>query len=337
MNPNIPPHGRANAHTFLSTLLEHDCTICDEPFSATHAPVILPTCKHVFGSKCLRMWVLSGNRGHNRCPVCRDVLFDDGLPLVEDENATRAGAGVPPWHDMGRAMSHGVALEDFRQVEAVLRLGNARGDSNAPNLDEYMSTRDGPTPSWYRPPEYVPGGYIVPPGPLAPWQARAYYPGSPGPGTLDYTNYRTPFDSVDIDSEQSRRQERLNRIPDFTAPAEADYRDSNQFSSRSSARDGTPPRFGRGAPPYPLPNLGPRSHSRHQSGNLTRPRSRNVEHPPSGLVPNWSYQSSGVLWRPARIVHGADVPRGWISEQQYRAWDQDAGEGHDEYDGEGVE
>jgi hypothetical protein len=78
------PAARNNAQNFLNTLDELECIICDEPFNETHPPVIIRSCHHLFGSRCLRTWVLSSNRNHNRCPICRGVLFDDGLALVEE-------------------------------------------------------------------------------------------------------------------------------------------------------------------------------------------------------------------------------------------------------------
>jgi len=94
------PAARNNAQNFLNTLDELECVICEEAFSETHPPVIIRTCHHVFGSRCLRTWVLSSNRGHNRCPMCRGVLFDDGLALVEATqeaiSAARARLGYFP-------------------------------------------------------------------------------------------------------------------------------------------------------------------------------------------------------------------------------------------------
>ncbi|KAF1919655.1 hypothetical protein BDU57DRAFT_441275, partial [Ampelomyces quisqualis] len=67
----------ASARTFLDALEPIECIICHDGYNEAHQPVTLPVCKHVFGLPCLRTWTLSSNRGHNRCPICRAVLFDD--------------------------------------------------------------------------------------------------------------------------------------------------------------------------------------------------------------------------------------------------------------------
>lgn len=92
--------GTANAHMFLGTLNEAECCICEEESSNTHAPVITPACRHVFGSRFLRSWVLSDNRAHNRCPLCRAMLFDDALPGVGEDARPDSSANrvsEPAW------------------------------------------------------------------------------------------------------------------------------------------------------------------------------------------------------------------------------------------------
>ncbi|PVI01941.1 hypothetical protein DM02DRAFT_727501 [Periconia macrospinosa] len=52
-----------------------DC-FCGEAYgSLCHAPLVLP-CHHVFGRKCLREWIKSGNQNSNTCPMCRRELFE---------------------------------------------------------------------------------------------------------------------------------------------------------------------------------------------------------------------------------------------------------------------
>ncbi|KAF2850179.1 hypothetical protein T440DRAFT_364567, partial [Plenodomus tracheiphilus IPT5] len=110
-----PPEDISNAQTFLGTLDEVECCICEEAFSDTHAPMITPTCHHIFGSHCLRAWVLSENRSHNRCPLCRTVLFDDGLPLVEEDARLEDNAhhevDEPVWARGGLAMGAEAAIQ----------------------------------------------------------------------------------------------------------------------------------------------------------------------------------------------------------------------------------
>jgi hypothetical protein len=90
MGTPVPARNVANAHAFLNTLKESECTICEELFSATHAATILPGCRHVYGLECLRRWILSNNQGHNKCPTCQAVMFDDGLPFEKEDNSAAA-------------------------------------------------------------------------------------------------------------------------------------------------------------------------------------------------------------------------------------------------------
>lgn len=93
-----PTRGEANAQTFLDALEPIECIICHEEYGESHQPVTLPECKHVFGLPCLRTWIRSPNRGHNRCPSCRAVLFDDGLVPVDN-------VGAVPQQLAGRLMA----------------------------------------------------------------------------------------------------------------------------------------------------------------------------------------------------------------------------------------
>jgi hypothetical protein len=90
MGTPAPARNDANAHTFLNMLEDLECTICEESFSATHAATILPGCRHIYGFECLRRWILSNNQGHNKCPTCQAVMFDDGLPVGKEDNAAAA-------------------------------------------------------------------------------------------------------------------------------------------------------------------------------------------------------------------------------------------------------
>lgn len=150
MDPAVPPKGVANAHAFLANLNDVGCVICNDAFSASHVPAIMPTCRHVFGASCLRKWVLSPNRGHNRCPVCRAVLFDDRLPLAEDENMAdeqqeeeararmsrpaQRSAGVPNTADTAtaRSVTQSSRAGQNAAVRGTPTAGNSRAGSTAP-------------------------------------------------------------------------------------------------------------------------------------------------------------------------------------------------------------
>jgi hypothetical protein len=91
----LPPRNQANSEKFINFLRElaryglQDCSVlecvCDE---GDKGPVAtLPTCRHRYHLHYIRQWIESPSRGHNRCPVCRTVMYDDGLPLAENEVA----------------------------------------------------------------------------------------------------------------------------------------------------------------------------------------------------------------------------------------------------------
>jgi hypothetical protein len=125
----LPPPNGINA--FLDTLREVEYSICEEPFSDTHAPIVT-ACNHVFGMHCLETWARWSNRGHNRCPNCRGVLFNDGLPLIEDEENVAEAArtmGMAAHPLGGRAPAAAVAG----------RAGLAAADDGAAQLAAAMA------------------------------------------------------------------------------------------------------------------------------------------------------------------------------------------------------
>jgi hypothetical protein len=73
--PPKPPCIPMRMENFVRTQLRpvDDCVICSEPFSATHQPVALE-CKHIFGHRCIQIWVENGRGNTASCPVCRHVL-----------------------------------------------------------------------------------------------------------------------------------------------------------------------------------------------------------------------------------------------------------------------
>jgi hypothetical protein len=85
---NLPLH-RSKADKFFGNLKDlafsdpedvKECPMCLEKDKAP--TVTLPACKHEFHVHCLRLSIESTCRNHNRCPICRTVILDDGLPLA---------------------------------------------------------------------------------------------------------------------------------------------------------------------------------------------------------------------------------------------------------------
>ncbi|KAF2801227.1 hypothetical protein K505DRAFT_355081 [Melanomma pulvis-pyrius CBS 109.77] len=53
-----------------------DCSLCLGPYMASHMPVKLRFCGHVFGDHCIVEWFESTNKNSNTCPLCREELFE---------------------------------------------------------------------------------------------------------------------------------------------------------------------------------------------------------------------------------------------------------------------
>lgn len=82
----------------LGSVLEEyrNCTICQEPYETGEFPesiLILP-CKHMFGSSCLRNWLVDAEK--QTCPCCRAQLYHlepvrpcvcDGVRYIDEDDA----------------------------------------------------------------------------------------------------------------------------------------------------------------------------------------------------------------------------------------------------------
>jgi hypothetical protein len=90
----LPPWGFANAARFLANLqranpVETECSIIEVPFDdGIHRPITIPSCGHICCYDCIERWVNGPEVAHNRCPFCRDVMFDNGLPTIEQAIAS---------------------------------------------------------------------------------------------------------------------------------------------------------------------------------------------------------------------------------------------------------
>jgi len=71
-----------DAQAFLSSLESLECAVCMEGYDANHPPIILD-CRHIFGEKCVKRWIESGN---GLCPNCRAPLYreDTAVPTSEE-------------------------------------------------------------------------------------------------------------------------------------------------------------------------------------------------------------------------------------------------------------
>jgi hypothetical protein len=61
---------------FVESFDALSCSLCLEPYDATHVPVELPGCGHVFGDYCIANAVESKTQNNNPRPLCRDKLFE---------------------------------------------------------------------------------------------------------------------------------------------------------------------------------------------------------------------------------------------------------------------
>jgi hypothetical protein len=124
------PAATKRSQRLFYTPREVECSICEEPFSDTHAPVIT-NCDHIFGMHCLEAWARSNNRGHNRCANCRGVIFDDDLPLIEDEGGV--GNAAKTFGMAGRpAAGGGPAARARARADATLAAQRALAGADGP-------------------------------------------------------------------------------------------------------------------------------------------------------------------------------------------------------------
>ncbi len=111
MDPFIPSQQPRSAYNFISGLDAVDCSICTEPFGTHHPPVVVPGCRHIFGLECLAEWVFSTNLSHNRCPICRRLMFDNGVSEADGgiyNHAIYPALGEPPVYILNRSYIEGL-------------------------------------------------------------------------------------------------------------------------------------------------------------------------------------------------------------------------------------
>jgi len=80
-----------DAQAFLSSLESLECAICMEGYDANHPPIILE-CHHIFGEKCVKRWIESGN---GLCPNCRAPLHGEETTVPTSEEVQSPPIEVP--------------------------------------------------------------------------------------------------------------------------------------------------------------------------------------------------------------------------------------------------
>lgn len=136
----------------LIKLTESDCIICYNEFGVKNpdgfveSPVRLPKCKHVFGDRCLKQWLLDSDS----CPYCRDKLPSEPKRNHAGDDTRRAIAhhrvyGLEPWftHENPRVQADAAGIlerEQHYQQFIHQRLGR-REDGITGGADEILARR----------------------------------------------------------------------------------------------------------------------------------------------------------------------------------------------------
>jgi hypothetical protein len=89
---------------FLESLDGLSCSLCLEQYDDTHVPVQLPGCGHIFGDYCIANAVEAATQNNNRCPLCRNELFeqedfdDDGDRLYDADEESEGAEDMEEAH-----------------------------------------------------------------------------------------------------------------------------------------------------------------------------------------------------------------------------------------------
>jgi hypothetical protein len=141
---NLPPR-KSNADKFFDNLKglafsdPKDVKECYIFLEEDNDPTVtLRTCKHRLHLHCIRLSIESTCRNHNRCPVCRTVMFDDTLPLAETgrrwwtlETAQlfHRAAGTPPLPTRCQPLLHLFPNRDGTMQLALVNHMNAHAQA----------------------------------------------------------------------------------------------------------------------------------------------------------------------------------------------------------------
>jgi hypothetical protein len=215
--PKPPPDGNTDTEASVDNFLEEECSICFEPYSDTNPPYTIPSCRHVFHSRCLNNWVYSDRSQQTTCPLCRrNIVFDysnytpsliEGEEILAETFATMSMAGLSLYlsndgsvdlqgahHTATGLLSLNPSSQHLQQAHinsaavsaaAILQRAHALRAENAPQ--PFRSQELNP---FSRPPNFFPPPLSIPPDTFVrydrPFYINARYP-------RDIVNVFTPL------------------------------------------------------------------------------------------------------------------------------------------------
>ncbi|KAF2132951.1 hypothetical protein P153DRAFT_414887 [Dothidotthia symphoricarpi CBS 119687] len=99
--PSTPP----NKDEFIENIEPLTCSLCLEEYDDTHVPIQLADCGHIFGDHCIVEWFETKIRNNNRCPMCREKLF-------QQEDFDRYGNPIPHENEDDEEDDEGENVDD---------------------------------------------------------------------------------------------------------------------------------------------------------------------------------------------------------------------------------
>ncbi|KAH7071621.1 hypothetical protein FB567DRAFT_538505 [Paraphoma chrysanthemicola] len=111
---------------------DRECGMC---YDEAQYPVPLDNCRHTFCQQCLIKWMTSNNAQRHKCPVCRAILFNDGIgPKQAPQVIPRLQSSATPYDHHSRMM-------DRNGVHGGFFRNNAHpGDPTLRNIDQQTRT-----------------------------------------------------------------------------------------------------------------------------------------------------------------------------------------------------
>ncbi|KAF2252890.1 hypothetical protein BU26DRAFT_211120 [Trematosphaeria pertusa] len=93
MPEDMPEYEFRTKDEFIENLEPLTCSLCLEKYGNDHVPVELPDCGHVFGDHCIIQWFETESENNNKCPLCRNELFEQEDFDMEDDEDDGDAAG----------------------------------------------------------------------------------------------------------------------------------------------------------------------------------------------------------------------------------------------------